>query len=135
MHMRMKDERLSPRVQHGEEADMGAKMLRIAGDRVQGLGDSAEEDVIDNGFVLEGNRGDGFGDGEHHVEVLGIEHFGFALVNPGGPGETLTLGTVAISAGVVPDAGVPAPVTLLGMSPKGGRSTLLDGDHDTPVSV
>ena len=38
-------------------------------------------------------------------------------------------------AGVVPDAGVPAPVTLLGMSPKGGRSTLLDGDHDTPVRM
>jgi hypothetical protein len=32
------------------------------------------------------------------VEVLGIEHFGFALVNPGGTGETLTLGTMAISA-------------------------------------
>jgi hypothetical protein len=40
----MMDERLSPRVEHGEEADLGTEMLRIDGNGAEGLGGRAKED-------------------------------------------------------------------------------------------
>ena len=63
-------ERLSPRVQHGEEADLGAEMVRIGGDGAEGLGGGAEEDAVDHRFVLRGDGGDRPGHGEDDVEVL-----------------------------------------------------------------
>ena len=48
MEMRMMHQGLSPRVQHGEEADLRAEMLRIGGDGAQGLGGRAKQDAVDH---------------------------------------------------------------------------------------
>ena len=58
VQMRMMHQGLSPRVQHGEEADLGAEMLGIGGDGAQGLGGRAKEDAVDLRFVLEGDGRD-----------------------------------------------------------------------------
>ena len=48
----MMDERPAPGVQDGEEADLGAEVLRVGSDRAERLGGGAEEQTVDNGLVL-----------------------------------------------------------------------------------
>lgn len=46
MQMGMVDECLTPRVEHREEPDLGAQMLRIGGDSLEGLGGGAKQDRV-----------------------------------------------------------------------------------------
>ena len=76
MQVRMKVQVLAPGMQHGEEADFHAQTLGVAGDGQQSFGGGAEEDVIDDFFVVEGDGGDGLGEGEDHMEVLDGQQLG-----------------------------------------------------------
>ena len=51
VHVGMVLELLPPRVQHGEEADLRAEMLRVSCNRPQRFGRGAKEDAVDDGFV------------------------------------------------------------------------------------
>jgi hypothetical protein len=51
MQMRMVQQILSPGVQDGEEADLGAEALGIGGNGLQGLGAGLEEDFIHRLFI------------------------------------------------------------------------------------
>jgi hypothetical protein len=55
--------------QRGDETDLGTEMTRIGGDGAQGRGCNAEQNVVDDEFVLQGDRGDRLGDGEDNMEV------------------------------------------------------------------
>ena len=66
----MVDERLAPGVEDGEEADLGAEVAGVSGDRAQGVGDRPEEEAVNDGLVVGGDLGDGRGHGEDDVEVL-----------------------------------------------------------------
>ena len=133
MPMRMMDEGLAPGVEHGDEADLRAKMPRVGGDGVEGLGRRLKQDVVNGCFVVTRERSDRLGDGEDDVEVFAVEQFGRALLDPRGAGERLALGTVAITAGVVGDALVSARVTRLDMSTASGRAARFDGGHHPPL--
>ena len=63
-------QRLSPGVEHGEEADLGAEMPRIGGDGAEGLRRRAEQRPVDDRFVLEGHGREGVGDGADDVQIL-----------------------------------------------------------------
>jgi hypothetical protein len=67
------------------------------------------------------------------VEVLAIEKFGLAALDPLGASQRLTLGTVAISAGAVANALVAALIALLDLPSESRRPTYLDGSHDAPL--
>ena len=123
------DERLAPGVQHGEEADLGAEVAGVGGNRAERLGDSPEEETVDHGLVLDGDHGDRGGHGEDDVEVLGGKQVRPAPFQPRGAGQRLTARTVPVSTGVVPDAAMTAVVTLLDMAAEGGGAALLDGRH------
>ena len=56
--MRMVQQILPPGVEHGQEADLRAQMLRISSDGAQRLRGGPEQDVVDHGLVLECDRGD-----------------------------------------------------------------------------
>ena len=84
MQMGMRDERLAPGVEHREEADRGAEMLRIGGNGAKGLRGRAEQRPVDDRFVLEGDGCEGVGDGEDDVEILAGQSFGGALLDPRG---------------------------------------------------
>ena len=58
MQMGMIDERLSPRVEHGEEPDRGAQVLGVGCDGAEGLGDGSEEDAVDHRVIVVGDRRD-----------------------------------------------------------------------------
>ncbi len=50
MHMGMMEPILTPGVEYGEEADLGAQMFGIGGKGAQGLGGGAEQDAVDQFF-------------------------------------------------------------------------------------
>ena len=127
--MRMMDERLSPGVEDGEEADLGAEVAGVGGYGAERLGDGAEEETVDHGLVLGGDLGDRRRHGEDDVEVFRGKQVRPAPVEPRGAGQRLTGRTVAVATRVVPDAPMTAVVTLLDVAAKGGGAALLDGRH------
>ena len=129
----MKDERLAPRMQHGEESDLGAEMCRVSGDGAEGLGRRSKQDGVDDRLVLERDRRDRCRHGEDHMEVLRVEQVGLTSVDPGGTGQRLTPGTMPIPAGVEPDPRVAAVIALLHMAAQCGGPALLDRRHDAAL--
>ena len=104
---------LPPGVEDGQEADLGPEVLGVGGDLLQGLGGGPEQQAVDHARVLQGDRAERRGQGEDEVEVLDGQEFRLAGLHPVGGGGGLTLGAVAVAAGVVGDLPVPAPVALL----------------------
>ena len=98
MEMRVMHQGLSPGVQHGEKPDRGAEMPRVRGDRAQGVRGRAEEDAVDDRFVLQGDLGDRLGHGEDDVEVFTGEEVGGAVLDPRGAGQRLAAGAMPIAA-------------------------------------
>jgi hypothetical protein len=133
MEMRVMHQGLSPRVQHGEETDRDPEMARIRGDGAQGLRGGAEEDAVDDGFVLRRDLGDRLGHGEDDVNVLAVEQVGGTAIDPRRTGQGLTARAMAIPAAVVPDAGVPAAVALLDVAAEDGGAARRDRGHDAPL--
>src|SRR4051812_2541296 len=101
MEVGMKVKRLSPAMEHGKEAGGDAEMLGIGGNGEEGFGGGVEEDVVDEFAVVEGDGGDRLGESEDHVEVLGGQQFGHALLQPFGARQALALGTVPVAAGAI----------------------------------
>ena len=123
------DERLPPRVQDGDKADLGAQMPGVGRDGLERLRHRAEQDPIDEGLVVEGDGRDRGRQGEDHVEVFAVEQVGLASLDPRGTGQALALRAMAIATGVVPDPPVPTVVALLEMAAERGGATLLDRGH------
>ena len=75
MQVGMKEEILSPTVEHGEEADLGAQMLGIGSDGGQGLRRGSEENAVDEILVLVSDGGDLFGNCEDDMKIVRRENF------------------------------------------------------------
>jgi len=69
MKVRMVLQVLAPGVEHADEADLGAEMLRIGGDRAERLGRRPEQNGVDRSLVLERDLGCGRRQGENDVEI------------------------------------------------------------------
>ena len=91
-------QRRTPCVEHGAEADAGAKVLGIGGDGDQGLGGGAEQDGVDHGLVLVGDIAERRRQGEDDVVVGDRQELGLARGEPGPGRRTLALGAVAVAA-------------------------------------
>lgn len=83
-------------MEHGGDADVRAKMLRIGGDRQHRLGCGLEQKVVDLRFVMEGNAGDLGWQCEDDVEISHWQKIGPALDKPGASGCTLALRAVPV---------------------------------------
>ena len=116
-------------MEDGEEADLGAEVAGVGGYGAERLGDGSEEQSVDDGLVLGGDRGDRRRHGEDDVEVLSGQQVRPAPFEPSGAGQRLTGRTVAVATGVVPDAPMAALVTPVDVATEGGGATLLDGRH------
>ena len=119
-------ERLAPAVQHRDDADPGPEVLRIGGDRGQRLGRGLEQQAVDPGLVLVGDRAERGRQGEHDMEVGDRQQLGLARLQPGLGRPPLALGAVPVAAGVVGDAGVGAVRALLDMAAQRRRAAELD---------
>src|ERR1700737_2052947 len=69
VEVRMMVEVLAPGVQHGRDADLGAEVLRIGGDRQEALGGGLEQEAVDRRLVLIGDGTDLSRQREDDVEV------------------------------------------------------------------
>ena len=72
----------APGVQHGGDADVGAEVLGIGGDRGQRLGRRREQQAVDLGLVLVGDGADRGRQREHDVEVGDRQQLGLARLKP-----------------------------------------------------
>src|SRR6516164_9286670 len=104
MQMRVVGHGRAPGVEHREESDLCAQMLRISRDGAQCLAGSPEQDIVDDLLVLQGNGGDGLRYGEDHMKILGVEKLGSTVFQPLGASQRLAFWAVAITAAVVTDA-------------------------------
>ena len=92
---------LAPRVKHGDEADLGAEMGWVGGDRAQCLGRRPEQNGVDRRLVLEGDLGHRRRQGEHDMEVRHRQQLGLPGRQPLGTGLPLALRTMPVTAGVI----------------------------------
>ena len=120
---------LPPGMQHGEEADARAQVLRVGGDGDQRFGGGVEQDVVDDRFVLKGDGGQLLRDGKDDVEVFAVEQLGLALLEPLGARQRLALGAVPIAAGAVLDVRVLAVVAPFDDAAQRRRAAGFDGLH------
>ena len=116
-------------MQHGGDADPGAKMLRVGGDCDGGFGRCLEQDVVDDGLVLIGDVGDRAGQRVDEVEVGYRQQLGLALFQPRASRCRLALGAVPVAAGVVGDDRVGASFAACNMTTESRRAAALDGRH------
>jgi hypothetical protein len=131
--MRVVHQILSPGVQERDEADRGAKVPWIRGDRLQRFGGCLKQDVVDGALVLECNGRDLLRHGEHHVEVRDGQQVRLTVVEPFCSGERLALRAVPVATRVVGDALVSTGVALLDVTAQGCCAALLNGAHDTTL--
>jgi hypothetical protein len=69
MDMGMEQQVLTPRMKHGEEADMSAKVPRVGGDLQQCLRNGAEQQTIKEVLILKGQLIEPFGNGEDDMAI------------------------------------------------------------------
>lgn len=87
----------------GRDADPGAEVLRICGDRQHRLGRDLEQEIVDGGPVVIGDVGDPDRQREHDVIIRHRQQLGFALGEPLLGRGALTLRAVPVAAGIVGD--------------------------------
>ena len=133
--MGMMGQRRAPGVEDGGEADARAQMLRVGGDRDEGLGGDPEQEVVDGGLVLERDGADRSRQGEDDVIVWNRQKLRLAFFEPLPRRRALALRAVAIAAGIVGDAFVRAVLAALDMSAERGGSTGLDRRHHLQLGV
>ena len=107
----MQVEHLVPGVQDRGEAHLGLQTLIVPGKLQESLGDAGKEEIEDESRVVQSQRVELVGQGDHQVEVVGGQEPFQALGQPLGLLEALALGTVAVAAGVVGDRQVAAALT------------------------
>ena len=120
----MKEEVLSPGMQHGGDGDLGTEVLGIAGNLAQGCGRCVEEDVEQESLVAQDERVQLVGQCEDDVEVGDRQQSLEALLEPMFTLRTLALRTVPIAAGVVRDAPVSAAVAHVEMPTESSGATV-----------
>ena len=86
-----------------EEADLGAEMPGIGGDLDQCLGTGAEQQSIDQLFVLQSQRRQLMGKREDDMRVRRCEQFAASRGQPTVTRLALTLGAVPVPARVIGD--------------------------------
>src|SRR5258708_3668965 len=99
MNVRMVLQGLAPAMHHRDDADLGAEMTRIGGDRAQRLGRGAEKNGVNRRLILECDCGDLGRYGEDDVEIRHRKQFGLPVGEPLGAREPLALWAMPVAAG------------------------------------
>ncbi len=134
VHVRMVLQVLPPGMQDRDEADLGAQVFRIGGDRAQGFGAGAKQHVVERFLVLVGDHRDGLGDSKDHMEILDLgKQLSLAVFEPMCAGKRLALGTMPIPARVEGDALMAAGIALLDMPAERSRAAQFDCTHHAPL--
>src|SRR6266436_7734748 len=130
MDMWMEPELLIPGVQHGEEANFRAEVSRMASDFEKCFRTGAEQQIVDDFLILQGQWRELRWKCEDHMDVARREKFSLPCGDPAFPGRGLTLRAVSIAAAVVGDGGtMPAAGAFIEMAAECGGATPRDGQQ------
>jgi len=99
VYVGMNLEVLSPGMEHAKESDVGSQVLWIASEFKQRSGTGAEEQIVEQPFVLEDQSAEFVRQGEDDVEVRHGQQLSRTRGQPLGARVPLALGTVPIAAG------------------------------------
>src|SRR5439155_20002076 len=103
---------------------------RIARHFEKSFGTGAEQESVEDLFVLQHQWSQAVGQCEDHVQVAGREKFSSTRSDPAVPSSGLTLRAVAIAAAVIGDGGtMSAAGALIEMTAEGGGTTPADGQQ------
>ena len=91
--------RRTPGVEDGCDADAGAEMTPVGGDREHGLRRCPEQHVVDHRFVVEGDVGDLGRNGEDDMEIADRQQVGRPRGQPLARRGRLALRAVPVAAG------------------------------------
>ena len=80
--MRVMHQILSPCVQDGDEADLGAQVFGVSANGAQRLGGGAKQDVVHHSLVLVRDRRNLLRHGEDDVEILNRQQFSLPFFKP-----------------------------------------------------
>ena len=134
MDMGMKLELLVPGMQHAEEADFRAEVSGIASDFEKCFGTGAEQQIVEDLFVLQGQWRQLTREREDHMDVARREKFSLTCSDPPFPGRGLTLRAVSVPAAVVGDGGtMSAAGALIEMAAQCGGATPRNGQQHFDV--
>ena len=123
VEMGMVHQGLAPGVQHGDEADSSAEMLRVGGDGPEGSCGGSEQGAVDFALVVQRQRRQLCRQGEDDVEIGDRQQILAAVFQPLGALLRLALRTVAIAAGVVRYAYFTTAIAGIDVAAKLGGTT------------
>ncbi len=130
MQVRVEGKILRPGVQDAGESDLGAEMFWISGDLFEGARDSGEEDAVHEPLIAVDEWPQLTRHRKHDMEVGHRQQTLDALGDPFRTLRPLTLGTVAIPAGVVGDLFVSTTAATVDMAAQGRSPATGDAtDH------
>src|SRR5271166_4557844 len=129
MDMGMMLQPLIPSVQHAEETDLGAQMSGITSHFEKGCGAGAEQQVVDELLVLQGEWCQFPWQSENYVHVGSGQQLTLTCLQPAVAGIALAFWTMTIATRVVRDDGMSAVGTLITMSAQGGGAAACDGQQ------
>src|SRR5437868_3977207 len=108
MQVRVMMQVLSPGMKDRNDADLGAEMFGVGGDRAQCRGHCLEQDGVNCGLVLERDLGDRCRQCEDDMEIWDGQQLSLPGGEPLPSRRSLTLRTVSVAAGIVGAANEPA---------------------------
>src|SRR6266581_8336365 len=134
MDMGMESKFLTPGVQHGEEAEFRAEVSGVASDFETSFRTGAEQQIVDDFLVLQGQWRELRRKREDHMDVARREKLLLTRGDPAIACRRLTLRAVAIAAAVVGNSGtMPAAGALIDMTAECGSTTPRNGQQHFDV--
>ena len=123
----MMRQRRAPGVQDQGCADLCSQVLRVGSDSTQDFRGHLEQQAIDHGLVVIGDRADRCRQCEHQVVIVHRQEVGLTGFEPATRGVTLALRAMPIPAGVVGDLGMLAGLAVQYMPAQGRTAALFNG--------
>ena len=124
--VRMADQRLPPRVEDAQHADLGAEMAWVRGDLAERRRARLKEPGVQTGAVPIGQRQERMREREDDVHIRHVEQLALARAEPALARLRLALRAVPIPARVIGDGLMPAGVTPIEMPAERGGPTARD---------
>ena len=124
---------LIPAVENAEEADLSTEMFRVGGDFDQRLGAAAEEQSVEQGFVLQSQRRQLMRERKDNMSIGRRQKFGASCGQPTIARLVLALRAVPIATGVIRDGSMAAGRALVQMAAQCHGTASLDGNQDLQV--
>src|SRR5665213_152753 len=136
VNVRMMLQSLVPGMEHAEEADLRAKVSRIACDLKQSGGTGSEQQAVNQPLVLERQRSQFARQREHGMDVARGQQFAFALLEPADACVALALRAVPVAARVIGEGGVATAGASIAVTAESGGAAARDRiEHLQVLSV